>query len=324
MTPETMSRQAARTSQAAAPDPRRPAFSLVLCTLGRRETLPRFFDSMTRQSCEDFEVVLVDQNDPGFLDDIVDSYRDRLAIVHVRTPPGLSRARNAGLARARGRFVAFPDDDCWYAPNTLARARELLLRSQSGPAVVAGRTVDAGGASSVSRFLDRPARVTRANYLTCGNSNGMFFRSEVFEEIGRFDTRLGVGAETGLHSGEETDLLLRVIGAGFVAEFWPDLRIHHEQVDTTIGATQIDRARRYGRGFGALMRKHRFSPFEVAYRLARPLLAAAFHFLRGRIPLARYKWTWARGIFQGYRAFTRLPPRRMPPPAEGRGAFSTE
>jgi GT2 family glycosyltransferase len=143
--------------------------------------------------------------------------------------------------------------------------------------------------------------VSRSNYLLCGNSNGLFFHRDVFREIGHFDTRLGVGAQSGFQSGEEADIILRALGAGLAVRYFPDLQVHHDQVDDAITDAQMRRARNYGRGFGALLRKHRFSGLEVAYRVCRPAIGAALYLLLGRSPLARYKWTWARAIAEGYR-----------------------
>src|SRR5882724_3254503 len=84
----------------------RPIFSLIVCTLGRQDQLRRLFASLAVQSFRDFEVIVVDQNEGGFLDEIIAAYRPRLEIIHVAAAPGLSGARNVGLAHASGQIVA--------------------------------------------------------------------------------------------------------------------------------------------------------------------------------------------------------------------------
>lgn len=278
----------------------RPVFSLIVCTLGRQDRLRRLFASLAVQNFRDFEVIVVDQNEGGFLDEIIAAYRPQLDIVHVAAAPGLSGARNVGLAHASGRVIAFPDDDCWYDATTLSDVMTRMNGERSA-AIVAGKTVDRAGRDSVSLFLKAPASVSRSNYLMCGNSNGLFFHRDVFSEIGHFDTRLGVGAQSGFQSGEEADIILRALSAGLAMRYFPDLRVHHDQVDDAITDAQVRRARNYGRGFGALLRKHRFSGLEIAYRVGRPAIGAALYLLLGRSSLARYKWTWARAIAEGYR-----------------------
>jgi glycosyltransferase involved in cell wall biosynthesis len=198
-----------------------PEFSLIVCTLGAREDqLNRLLSSLPVQTFRDFEVILVDQNPPGFLRQIVEHHSHALEIVHLRSNPGLSLARNVGIRHARGRLIAFPDDDCWYPPRLLTSVAE-TMHAATGTAVVSGRTLDTQGVPSVSLFMEHAAQVSRANFLACGNSNCLFFRAEVFRTIGNFDRRLGVGAGTGFHSGEEADILLRVLDAGLRADYRP-------------------------------------------------------------------------------------------------------
>jgi glycosyltransferase involved in cell wall biosynthesis len=106
--------------------------------------------------------------------------------VHVLVEPGLAAARNFGLTLATGNIVAFPDDDSWYDADTLANALS-KFKGQRSLAIVSGRTVDHEGNPSVSRFLERSACISRNNYLKCGNSASIFYRREIFADIGRFD-----------------------------------------------------------------------------------------------------------------------------------------
>jgi GT2 family glycosyltransferase len=175
------------------------------------------------------------------------------------------------------------------------------FKGQPSLAIVSGRTVDQEGKPSVSLFLERPARISRKNYLKCGNSASIFYRREVFADIGRFDIRLGVNSGTEFQSGEESDILLRALDAGLTAQFFPDLRVYHGQVDSALTNAHINRAKTYGLGFGALLRKHRFPLSLLAYRVSRPLLSAAFYLVLGKLLVARYKWTWGRSIVDGYR-----------------------
>ena len=275
-------------------------FSLIVPTLGRKDELCKLFESLCAQSYRDFEVILVDANAPDFLKEVIDRYSSRLKIVHVLVAIGLAAARNVGLTLATGNIVAFPDDDCWYNSNTLANALN-KFKGQHSLAIVSGRTVDNEGKPSVSLFLERPARISRKNYLKCGNSASIFHRREVFVDIGRFDIQLGLNSRTEFQSSEESDILLRALDAGLTAQFFPDLHVYHGQVDSALTNAHIDRARNYGLGFGALLRKHRFPLSLLAYRVSRPLLSAVFNLVQGKLLLARYKWTWGRSILDGYR-----------------------
>ena len=88
--------------------------------------IKRCVDSILRQTISDIEIILVDDGSNDNCPEICDDYslRDsRIKVIHKKNG-GLSDARNAGLAVARGEFIAFVDSDDWLAPLYL----EKLLR----------------------------------------------------------------------------------------------------------------------------------------------------------------------------------------------------
>jgi glycosyltransferase involved in cell wall biosynthesis len=141
--------------------------TLIICTVGRTEPLRRLLLSLRAQTDRRFTAIVVDQNPPGFLAPILAEFSD-LPLQRLESPPGLSRARNVGIAAAKGELIGFPDDDCWYRPGTVA---EVIGRFEAAPDtdVLTGRTVDAeatgspaapasGERATDSRGRRRPAR----------------------------------------------------------------------------------------------------------------------------------------------------------------------
>lgn len=275
--------------------------SLVVCTVGRVDVLHRLLASLTRQTSRAFEVVLVDQNAGDELAGVVARYGACLPLRHVRSEPGLSHARNTGIDHATGALVGFPDDDCWYAPDTV---EAVLARFDAGGrlGVLNGRTVDGDGRDSINAYATRPARITKRNIWETHNSNALFFRKEVLAAIGGFDETLGVGAATRFQSGEEVDLILRAVGAGHDVRYDPALTVFHEQVAASFSAVQLDRSRRYAPGFGRVLRKHRYGLAYLAYRLARTGFGCGLALARGDLWKVRYKAAWARGTLSGFLA----------------------
>lgn len=279
-------------------------FSLIVCTIDRFDQLERLFRSLAGQQHRDFEVVVVDQNADDRLRALIGSFSSSFPIRHIRSPKGLSRARNNGMAVAEGEYLCFPDDDCWYEADTLAKV-EALFAAHPDLAIVTGRTLDAEGMPSVSPTGETRLALTRWNYLKCGNSNGIFVRRAALSDIGGFDEDLGVGSESPFQSGEEADFLLRALATGKGAMFFPELIVHHDQVTSEYGPRQVERARKYGRGFGALMRKHAFPFYYVGYRLFRPVAGWLAALARFNLDAARYKRAWLTGILEGYAAWPR-------------------
>lgn len=243
--------------------------SLVLATVGRTNELNRLFDTLAAQTWHDFEVIVVDQNADDRLLPVLERARCLgLTLRHLRhSPPNLAAARNAGIAAAAGRWLGFPDDDCWYEAHTLER---VLLRAgrRDAPQGVIARWVEQDpprppGTLSwhrSSRFRDLPV-----------SSITLFLQRELAQRIGGFDSRLGVGQWFG--AGEETDVVLRALRTGAVLAYDPNVLVHH-RVDPpapTVSAVMRRAAALRARGTGAMYAKHRLPAWVIARGLLSPI-----------------------------------------------------
>jgi GT2 family glycosyltransferase len=269
-----------------------PSFDLVVATLGRVDELDRFLTSLEEQSHRRLVVHVVDQNDDDRLRPVLAAHPE-LDLAHLRSEPGLSRARNAVLGRLAADLVAFPDDDCVYDPGLLERVAE---RFDADPDLdgVSGRAVDHEGRSSASWKTDR-VLLTRENLWNRAISFAIFLRREVVSRVGRFDERLGLGSGETWSSGEEIDYLIRALDAGARIEYDPSLVVEHD-VRVNDGPIGL----RDGASVGYLLRKHRYGPRTLGRMLVRPVggavVAAA---RRDRVRAAFYAET-LRGRLLGY------------------------
>ncbi len=244
--------------------------SLVLATVGRVAEVQRFLDSLHSQSYRNFELIVVDQNPDVRLAPLLAGCRDRFPIVHVRSTPGLSRARNVGLTQISGDVVAFPDDDCWYPADVL----EVVHRYFAGHAQIqglTGRSLDPQGMESGFRFGAAHGVLDRLNVWWGAISYTIFLRRAVVEAVGGFDETLGVGANTQFGSGEETDYLVRAIAAGFRIQFDASVAVHHPVHESMIDGRSIAKAYSYGCGMGRVLAKHHYPAWFKLRAVIRPL-----------------------------------------------------
>ncbi|MFV0298902.1 MAG: glycosyltransferase family 2 protein, partial [Hyphomicrobiaceae bacterium] len=205
---------------------RKPFISLVMATYGRSSELAPALQSLLAQTDHGFELIVVDQNRHDLVAPELQPLRKAgIAVKHVRVDiPSLSNARNAGLERAEGEVVAFPDDDCWYEPDVIAAARTAFESDDTLDGVV-GKWCEVEGLNDrppepLSYDLWRTFRAGDASSIT------LFFRLAALRRIGGFDKRLGAGRYFGC--GEETDVILRMLGSGARIEYLPQMRVHHE------------------------------------------------------------------------------------------------
>ncbi len=278
-------------------EPPRVFLTLLIGTLGRVKPLERLLNSLTAQTLKNFEVVIVDQNPEGFLDPTIEKFRE-LRICHLHSRPGLSRARNIGLAASSGRYVGFPDDDVWYRPTVVEEVSDTFRRNPKLSAI-AGRSIDPEG-RPVTVSLPREAQITRENIFEAANSNTIFIERSIAQSL-KFDEGLGLGAASDFQSGEETDFLLRALEKGVAGWYFPELTIFHDPIDN--GVPIAERARRamaYGRGFGYLIRKHRYPPPYILGKLARTSARGAWCLATGDLEGARLRLAWANGVVYGY------------------------
>ncbi len=277
-----------------------PRISLILCTLGRRLELERALESFTWQTMSEFQVIIVDQNEPGYLDHIINRFSHELHIRRIYAERGLSRARNIGMRHASGAIVGFPDDDCWYGPEVCRQVLDVFA-SKPNLGLLTGRTVDAKGKPSLSGdFRETPGPISRRDAFRTGNSNTFFLRHEAVAAVGGFDESLGVGAAGALQSGEETDLMIRCIDQGLETHYDPAFTVYHDQVAADRTEATQRRIKQYAMGFGHLLRKHRFGPLYLSYRLARSIAKAMLHVAQLDPWNARLRLSWASGTVRGF------------------------
>jgi glycosyltransferase involved in cell wall biosynthesis len=274
------------------------AFDLIVSTVDRSEELEALLRSLAGQTHREFRVLVVDQNADDRLDPILAAHPE-LGVIHLRSPRGLNRARNVGLAAATAPLVAFPDDDCVYPPDLLERVARAFGEA---PALggLTGRTAEPSGETS-EKWPDRTRRLDLRNVWHGGNSASLFLRRDLVERLGRFDERLGFGGSGSWELGDETDLLVRALLAGAEIVQDPGVVVWHEvrRLDRS-GARLF--ARRSGAGVGFILGKNRVPAAILARRFLRPAGGVLVGLLRFRPEEARLALTTLVWRARGYRA----------------------
>lgn len=107
---------------------REPYFSVVIPTYRRLGLLPDALRSLGAQTYADFEVLVVDDDPEGSAEELVTGFAGLPAIRYLRNTEGRggSGARNTGAFAARGRWVAFLDDDDTFLPHKLEAIKALI------------------------------------------------------------------------------------------------------------------------------------------------------------------------------------------------------
>lgn len=190
-----------------------PEVTVVIPTRNRWGLLRRTLAGALAQDSVDLEVVLVDDGSTDETRTLGECDQRRLRVIRLPERRGSAHARNAGIAAARGRWVAFLDDDDLWAP--------LKLRLQLDAAEAAGADFVYAGAIVV----DPSARVIREGlpipdpttllpdmlrrYVMPGGCSNPIVHTALLERTGGFDERF-----YGLY---DWDMWIRLASAGRAA-----------------------------------------------------------------------------------------------------------
>lgn len=223
-------------------------FSLVLATVGRKDTVVRVLQSLVEQSyvMSAVEIIIVDQNRSTLLDDVIEKFSELLNLIHIRSPVlGLALNRNLGLEKASGEVVGFPDDDCEYPPDLLSKVDTLLLRDNVE--LVLGSIWDPKlSKHAIRKWPDNIIGLNRFNFYRLTSSITLFTTHREH----RFDERFGLGAQYG--SNEDAIFVYSLLNQGVVGIYDPGLQVFHD--DQPMSSLDVRKVAGYAKGFGKFAR----------------------------------------------------------------------
>ncbi|MGD9644487.1 MAG: glycosyltransferase family 2 protein [Pirellulales bacterium] len=101
----------------------RPLVSVVVPVFNGADFLPAALDHVLGQTHRPLQVIVVDDGSTDGTADVLERYGEQIEVLRQNNR-GVGHARNAGIAAARGDYVAFLDQDDWWVPAKLARQVE--------------------------------------------------------------------------------------------------------------------------------------------------------------------------------------------------------
>lgn len=248
--------------------------SAVVATYRRRDELGRLFDSIISNGLEQIEVIVVDQNQDGLLDELIAEYSSRLDIVHVKMEePNQSKARNLGASKARYPIVCFPDDDCWFEPDSLQKVQRYFDNEPATDLLVINWKQNPMVHNESFRVTNQKLFSFRAvGYVTYV----LFFNQGVFRKLGGFMETIGIGKYIG--GGEDSELTFRAASRGMNIYYDADIPVNHKYIPITTRDLDTIRARQ--RAIGLMYTRYNVPNHIVLRGLVAPLVKMAFCFNR--------------------------------------------
>jgi glycosyltransferase involved in cell wall biosynthesis len=167
--------------------------SVVIPTWNRPQLLARALASALAQDFAAMEVIVVDDGD-GYGATLavgLGEARVRTLATTAATGRGQVAARNLGVAAAAGRWIAFLDDDDWWAEKDYLSCTTDVLAAGDGLAFASGRVVTEEGAVAVEELefasTATPESLSHDNTLLV---SGVAFPRAALQVLGPFDGSL--------------------------------------------------------------------------------------------------------------------------------------
>ncbi|MBC7360387.1 MAG: glycosyltransferase family 2 protein [Desulfacinum sp.] len=184
-----------------------PLVSVVIPAYNAAWCVERAIRSVLGQDYPHVEIIVVDDGSTDETPRILGRYENQVRVIRKENG-GLSSARNAGIAAARGDYVAFLDADDFWFPQKLSRQMSLMAADPAlGFSSTAAIVVTEGGTPlSVWRCPEEGPCLTTVIFSRLsavpGSGSGVVVQRRLFDRVGLFDERL--------RSVEDVDMWLRL------------------------------------------------------------------------------------------------------------------
>jgi len=222
-------------------DKTNPFISVVIATLNRTDFLIRCIKSIIYGDYANFEIIVVDQGRDGKTKmEINERFGNEKRLRYYNADiVGLSYARNFGYERARGKIIAYIDDDTTASPGWLKAYANAFTEIKPAPAMAGGKILPDWGIPCppwypedrkfILGLYDIGDKVRRypEHHLPPGTNFAML--REVIDKIGGFDRRLGFneGRKNSMMAGEDSLMAIKVKNAGYSIYYYPEASVFH-------------------------------------------------------------------------------------------------
>lgn len=205
------------------------SLSLIIPVFNRPAEVEELLESLTTQSCKNFEVIVVEDGSQHKCDTIVERYKSQLEIKYFyKDNSGPGQSRNYGFERASGNYGVFLDSDCILPPQYV----EVVYNSLTQNYTDAWGGPDRAHKSFTN--IQKAINYAMTSFFTTGGIRGggekmdkfyprsfnMGYSKEVFEKTKGFSK---------MRFGEDIDMSIRIIESGFKTKLIKDAFVFHKR-----------------------------------------------------------------------------------------------
>ena len=204
-------------------------YSFIVPVFNRPNEVEELLESLTHQTLQDFEVIIVEDGSQTTCKDVCNKYADILDLhYYYKENSGPGQSRNYGAERAQGEWLIVLDSDVVLPEGYLAAVDERLKMKNE----------DAWGGPDAAHESFTPVQkaisYSMTSFFTTGGIRGgkakldkfyprsynMGIRREVYQQLGGF---------TKMRFGEDIDFSYRIVEAGYKTALIPEAWVWHKR-----------------------------------------------------------------------------------------------
>lgn len=206
-------------------------YSFVIPVYNRPDEVRELLESMTRQTCRDFEVVIVEDGSATPCKEVCEQFSDRLDLhYYYKENSGPGQSRNYGAERAQGQWLIVLDSDVVLPDGYLAAADAMLSSQRADISAWGGPDAAHPDFTPVQKAIS----YSMTSFFTTGGIRGgrakldkfyprsynMGIRREVYQQLGGFSR---------MRFGEDIDFSYRIVEAGYKTALIPEAWVWHKR-----------------------------------------------------------------------------------------------
>ena len=204
-------------------------YSIIVPVFNRPDEVDELLESLTRQTCRDFEVVIVEDGSEVRCEDVVQRYANRLPVRYFEKPnSGPGQSRNYGAERSQGEYLIVLDSDVVLPEGYLAAVDEELTAT---PCEAFG-----GPDRAHESFtpVQKAINYSMTSFFTTGGIRGgkkkldkfyprsfnMGIKKTLYEALHGFSN---------MRFGEDIDFSIRIFKSGARCRLFPEAWVWHKR-----------------------------------------------------------------------------------------------
>ncbi len=180
-----------------------PLVSVVIPTYKRTYYLKQTLESIQKQTFQDFEIIVVDDGTPNDDNLLLCNSLDKVHYIKIENSGGPAKPRNVGIKKAKGKYIAFVDDDDLWSPEKLKKQVDVLDKNPDFGLVHAYCQVIDGDGVVKDEITGRPGtphvKHGDVSLRMMGNWTVMMptpmVRKEVIDKVGGFNENIPAALE---------------------------------------------------------------------------------------------------------------------------------